>query len=76
MSTLDWDKLRVFHAVAQAGSFTKAGHDLSLSQSAISRQISDLEGRLKITLFHRHARGLILTEQGDVLHKAVREVYL
>ena len=76
MSTLDWDKLRVFHAVAQAGSFTKAGHDLSLSQSAISRQISDLEGRLKITLFHRHARGLILTEQGEVLHKAVREVYL
>lgn len=72
----DWDKLRIFHAVAQAGSFTKAGHDMGLSQSAISRQISDLEARLKISLFHRHARGLVLTEQGEVLHRTVRDVFL
>ncbi|MEM8541752.1 MAG: LysR family transcriptional regulator, partial [Pseudomonadota bacterium] len=40
---LDWDKLRVFHAAAQAGSFTHAGETLHISQSAVSRQISALE---------------------------------
>ncbi len=39
-NSLDWDKLRVFHAVAEAGSFTHAGEMQNLSQSAISRQIS------------------------------------
>ena len=66
---LDWDKLRVFHAVAQAGSFTHAAEMLNLSQSAVSRQISALEDSLGVSLFHRHARGLILTEQGDLLVK-------
>jgi DNA-binding transcriptional LysR family regulator len=72
---LDWDKLRIFHAVAEAGSFTHAGETLNLSQSAVSRQISALEEQLKATLFHRHARGLILTEQGELLHRAVRDVF-
>jgi DNA-binding transcriptional LysR family regulator len=72
---LDWDKLRIFHSVAEAGSFTHAGETLNLSQSAVSRQISALEEQLKATLFHRHARGLILTEQGELLHRAVREVF-
>jgi len=72
----DWDRLRVFHTVANAGSFTKAGLELGLSQSAISRQISDLEARLKVNLFHRHARGLVLTEQGEALQRAVRDVFL
>jgi DNA-binding transcriptional LysR family regulator len=72
----DWDRLRVFHVVASAGSFTKAGQELGLSQSAISRQISDLEERMKVTLFHRHARGLVPTEQGEVLQRAVRDVFL
>ncbi len=40
---MHWDKLRVFHAVAEAGSFTHAGEMLNLSQSAVSRQISALE---------------------------------
>lgn len=71
---MDWDKLRVFHAVAQAGSFTHAGEELSLSQSAVSRQISALEEDLGVQLFHRHARGLILTEQGDLLYRAAHEV--
>jgi DNA-binding transcriptional LysR family regulator len=72
---MDWDKLRVFHAVAEAGSFTHAGDSLSLSQSAVSRQISALEETLQVPLFHRHARGLILTEQGESLNRTVREVF-
>ena len=69
---MDWDKLRVFHAVADAGSLTHAGEQLHLSQSAISRQIRGLEESLQATLFHRHARGLLLTEQGELLYDATR----
>ncbi len=72
---MDWDKLRIFHAVADAGSFTRAGDLLNLSQSSVSRQIGALETGLKVALFHRHARGLKLTEQGETLLKTVREVY-
>jgi DNA-binding transcriptional LysR family regulator len=72
---LDWDKLRVFHAVAEAGSFTHAGETLNLSQSAVSRQIQALEEALSVPLFHRHARGLILTEPGETLYRTVREVF-
>ncbi|MCR9071533.1 MAG: LysR family transcriptional regulator [Alphaproteobacteria bacterium] len=72
---MDWDKLRIFHAVAEAGSFTHAGETLNLSQSAVSRQISALEESLKLPLFHRHARGLILTEQGEVLYQTARDVF-
>ena len=50
---MDWDRLRVFHAVVNAGSFTKAGRALDLSQSAISRQIGALEEMLGVALFHR-----------------------
>lgn len=67
---MDWDKLRIFHVVADAGSLTHAGEALHLSQSAVSRQIRALEESLNTTLFHRHARGLILTEQGELLFEA------
>ena len=69
---MDWDKLRIFHAVADAGSLTHAGEQLHLSQSAVSRQVRALEESLNATLFHRHARGLILTEQGELLFDATR----
>ena len=72
---MDWDKLRVFHAVAEAGSFTHAGELLHLSQSAISRQVAALERSLSLILFHRHSRGLILTEQGETLYTTTRDVY-
>jgi DNA-binding transcriptional LysR family regulator len=72
---MDWDKLRIFHAVAEAGSFTHAGEVLNLSQSAVSRQISSLEESLNVALFHRHARGLILTEQGELLYRTAHEVF-
>ncbi len=72
---MDWDKLRIFHAVADAGSLTHAGDALHLSQSAVSRQIRGLEDALHATLFHRHARGLILTEQGELLFDATSSMY-
>ena len=72
---MDWDRLRIFHDVAEAGSFTHAGATLNLSQSAVSRQISALEESLSVKLFHRHARGLILTEQGELLYQTVRDVF-
>ena len=71
---MDWDKLRIFHAVADAGSLTHAGDTLHLSQSAVSRQIRTLEESLNTVLFHRHARGLILTEQGELLFDATRSM--
>jgi DNA-binding transcriptional LysR family regulator len=71
---LDWDRIRIFFTVAEAGSFTKAGDTLGLSQSAVSRQIGALERELRSPLFHRHTRGLILTEQGELLFQAAREM--
>ena len=71
---MDWDKVRIFHAAAAAGSFTHAGEVLGLSQSAVSRQVSALEQDLRLPLFHRHARGLILTEQGEMLYRTAREL--
>jgi len=72
---MDWDKLRVFHAVASAGSFTKATETLNISQSAISRQINILEEELGTSLFKRVARGLILTEAGVALRDTVLNVF-
>jgi DNA-binding transcriptional LysR family regulator len=71
---MDWDKLRIFHAVASAGSFTHAGQSLGLSQSAVSRQISALEEEISTPLFQRHARGLTLTDEGELLFGAVTDV--
>jgi DNA-binding transcriptional LysR family regulator len=73
---MDWDKLKVFHAAAEAGSFTHAGEQLGLSQSAVSRQVSALEQALSVSLFHRHARGLILTEQGELLYRTAHDVFM
>ena len=71
---MDWDRLRIFHAVAEAGSFTRAGEDLSMSQSSVSRQVSALEAELGVALFNRHARGLVLTEQGELLAETARDI--
>ena len=71
---MNWNKIKIFHAVADAGSFTHAGELLSLSQSAVSRQVAALEEDLNVLLFHRHARGLKLTAQGETLFRAAREM--
>jgi DNA-binding transcriptional LysR family regulator len=73
---LDWDRVRVFRGVAEAGSFTRAADTLDLSQSAISRQIGALEEDLGTPLFHRHARGLVLTEPGEILLETARQIAL
>jgi DNA-binding transcriptional LysR family regulator len=73
---MDWDKLRIFHAAAEAGSFTHAGDSLNMSQSAVSRQVSALERELNAPLFHRHARGLVLTEQGELLFRTAQDVFM
>jgi DNA-binding transcriptional LysR family regulator len=75
-SSLDWDKVRIFYTAAEAGSFTHAGDTLGLSQSAVSRQVGALERDLSVPLFHRHARGLILTEQGEQLFRTAKEMML
>lgn len=72
---LDWDKLRIFFAVAQAKNITKAAEDLGVNQSSISRQITALEEQLRTPLFHRRPRGLLLTEQGEILLRTVAEFY-
>ncbi len=71
---LDWDKLRIFHAAAEAGSFTHAASALNLSQSAISRQVAALEQEIGAPLFHRHARGLVLSEPGELLYQTTTDV--
>lgn len=71
---MDWNKLKVFHAAAEAGSFTRAGDALDLSQSSVSRQVGALETELGVALFHRHARGLELTEQGEALYRTAHDV--
>lgn len=73
---MDWDKIRIFYEVAEAGSFTRAGENLGLNQSSVSRHISALESELKVPLFHRHARGLILTEHGDILYRTARDMLM
>ena len=72
---MDWDKLRIFHAVAESGSLTGAGKALSLSQPAVSRQIATLEESLGVGLFRRHARGLVLTEQGEMLYETTKDIF-
>ena len=71
---LDWDKLRIFHTAAESGSFTHAAEKLGMSQSAVSRQISALEDDLKLKLFIRHARGLVLTEVGEQLFRTAHRM--
>jgi DNA-binding transcriptional LysR family regulator len=71
---LDWEKLRLFETVAEAGSFTEAARRLHVSQPALSRQIAALEGDLGAKLFHRHARGLAMTHEGEQLRQATHDM--
>lgn len=72
---LDWEKLRLFDVVADAGSFTEAARRLHMSQPALSRQIAALEESLGAKLFHRHARGLAMTHEGEQLRSATADMH-
>jgi DNA-binding transcriptional LysR family regulator len=67
------DLLKGFEAAARLLSFTKAGEELYLSQSAVSRQIQELEEQLGVRLFERRHRALALTEAGQTLHAAAAQ---
>jgi DNA-binding transcriptional LysR family regulator len=71
---LDWEKLRLFEVVAEAGSFTEAARRLHMSQPALSRQIGALEEQIAAKLFHRHARGLAMTHEGEQLRTATADM--
>jgi len=71
---MDWNKLKAFREVAISKSISKASYNLNISQSAVSRQIQDLEIDLKTLLFIRHQKGVILTEQGENLFNAVTNI--
>jgi len=71
---MDWGKLKSFHAAAEAGSLTGAGERLGISQSAAARQIAALEEQLGVSLFQRHARGLVLTDAGHTLFASTQDM--
>ena len=71
---MDWNKLKAFYEVSINKSISKASHKLNISQSAISRQIQDLEFDLKTILFTRHQKGVRLTEQGENLFETVNKI--
>ena len=71
---MDWNKLKAFYEVAINKSISKASYKLNISQSAISRQIQDLEFDLKTSLFTRHQKGVKLTEQGENLFETVNSI--
>jgi LysR family glycine cleavage system transcriptional activator len=66
--------LVAFEAAARHLSFTRAGAELFLTQSAVSRQVQALEASLGVRLFERRTRALLLTESGQVLYRAAQQV--
>src|SRR6476469_9481451 len=68
------DLLQGFEAAARHLSFTKAGEELFITQSAVSRQIKELEDQLGVELFHRRHRALVLTDAGQQLYAAAAQV--
>jgi LysR family glycine cleavage system transcriptional activator len=65
--------LRTFESAATHRSFTKAADELHLTQSAVSQQIRQLEDDLSVRLFRRIGRGLVLTEEGEVLYQGAHK---
>ncbi|MDX2221632.1 MAG: LysR family transcriptional regulator [Rhodospirillaceae bacterium] len=74
MNTMDWSVLRDFLAVAETGSFSKAAERLRTSQPTLSRRIAALEAQLKMRLFVRTPRGLLLTDEGETVLEGARRV--
>lgn len=71
---LDLQHLRAFAAIAREGNLTRAAESLHLTQPAVSMQIKSLQEVLKVTLFTRTARGLMLSPQGRALVPVARKI--
>lgn len=69
---MDWKRLETFYIVTNAGSISKASKEMNISKGAVSRQISLLEEHVKTKLFHRHVKGLFLTQTGETLYHHVK----
>lgn len=67
--------LEIFEVAARLRNFTAAGAELGITQSAVSRQISDLEGRIGVALFLRSGPNLSLTQSGQILSNAVSQSF-
>ena len=65
----------IFHTVAKAGNISKAANQLYISQPAISKSISKLEAELGTALFSRSSKGVVLTEEGQVLYEYVERAF-
>lgn len=74
MKSLDWNLLRAFHATANHGSLSAAARQLRLTQPTLSRQIAALEGQIRLALFHRVGRRLMLTDDGQALLACVDDM--
>ncbi|MBM3468455.1 MAG: LysR family transcriptional regulator [Alphaproteobacteria bacterium] len=74
-NSIDWDKLRTFYFIAQAGGFTQASSYLNLAQSTLSRTIQNLENELGFPVFIRHRNGIALTKEGDILFKSAKNIF-
>jgi DNA-binding transcriptional LysR family regulator len=71
---LDWTALRDFLAVAETGSLSRAARRLGVSQPTLTRRMAALEARLRTELFRRTARGVELTEAGELVLPAARQM--
>lgn len=72
--SMDWDDLRYFMAAAEAGSLSGAARRLRVSVATVGRRLDRLEESLGVRLFHRHAAGLHLSEEGAELLEEAGEV--
>jgi LysR family transcriptional regulator, regulator of gene expression of beta-lactamase len=75
VSQMPLNALRAFEASARLGSFTRAGLELRVTQTAISHQVKALEETLGVTLFERLPRGLALTDEGVALLPVLTDAF-
>lgn len=66
------DLYRIFNIVSRNNSFSKAGQELFMTQSAVSQAIKKLENELEIQLFHRTSKGIVLTNEGRLLNEYIQ----
>ena len=75
MDPTNFHQLRIFHAVARLGSFSKAAGELSISQPATSIQVRDLEKSMGCLLIHRMRKGLQLTDIGREVYSYAAQIF-